>query len=99
MQAAGFLLHIYLTISFKASNTLLNSAEYTPTRERVFLLPCLKILLGHSNRWTQCNQVVEYAPAERAEQLLMFYLYPCLLCGLMHPSTPSSPYFSADSSI
>jgi hypothetical protein len=25
-------------------------AEYTGTRERVFLFPCLKIGLGHSNR-------------------------------------------------
>jgi hypothetical protein len=34
---------------FQALNTLLNSAEYTITRERVFLFPCLKILLGNSN--------------------------------------------------
>jgi hypothetical protein len=38
---------------FKAFNTLLNSNELTKRMERVFLL--LKILLGHSNRWTQCN--------------------------------------------
>ncbi len=24
-------------------------------RKRVFLFPCLKILLGHSSRWTSCN--------------------------------------------
>ncbi len=40
---------------FKALNTLLNSAEYTITRNRICLFPCLKILLGHSNRWTLCN--------------------------------------------
>ena len=40
---------------FKALHTLLNSAEYTITRKRVFLFPCLKILLGHSNRLTLCN--------------------------------------------
>ncbi len=37
---------------FKASNTLLNSAEYTITTERVFLFSCVKIVLGHSNGWT-----------------------------------------------
>jgi hypothetical protein len=40
---------------FKALHTLLNRAEYTITRKRVFLFPCLKILLGHSNRWTLCH--------------------------------------------
>jgi hypothetical protein len=30
-------------------------AEYTVTRERVLLLPCLKSCFRHSNRWTQCN--------------------------------------------
>jgi hypothetical protein len=39
---------------FKALNTLLKSPGYT-IRERVFLFPCIKILLGHSHRWTQCN--------------------------------------------
>jgi hypothetical protein len=40
--------------------------------------------------WTQqqrlyetiTSQAVTYAPAERAEKLLLFLLYPCLLCGL-----------------
>ena len=36
-------------------HTLLNRAEYTITRKRVFLFPCLKILLGRSNRWTLCH--------------------------------------------
>ncbi len=40
---------------FKALNTLLNSAEYTITRKREFLFPCLQILLEHSTRWTLCN--------------------------------------------
>jgi hypothetical protein len=54
-QAAEFMLHIYLKIKFKALHTLLNSAEYTITRKRVFLFPCLKFLLGLSNRWTLCH--------------------------------------------
>jgi len=54
-QVAAFMLYIYLKISSKlAINTLLNRAEYTITRDRVFLFPCLKIS-KHSNRWTQCN--------------------------------------------
>ncbi len=40
-------------IKFKAFKTVLNSVEYITTRKRVFLFPCLKILLGH--RLTQCN--------------------------------------------
>jgi hypothetical protein len=40
---------------FKALNTLLYSAEYTITREKGYFWSCLKILLGHSNRFTQCN--------------------------------------------
>jgi hypothetical protein len=32
---------------FKALNTLLNSAEHTITRGRVFVFPCQQILLGH----------------------------------------------------
>ncbi len=40
---------------FRALNTILNIAEYIITRERVFLFPCLKILLRHCNRWTQRN--------------------------------------------
>jgi hypothetical protein len=35
---------IYLEV-FKTLNTLWNSAEYTITRGKVFLFPCLKILL------------------------------------------------------
>jgi len=55
-HAAVFLLYIYLFKNkWKALNTLFNSAEHTITRERVFLFPCLKVLLGHSNRWTLCN--------------------------------------------
>jgi hypothetical protein len=46
--------HLYEN-KFKALNTLLNSAEYTKTRERVLFFPCLKILLGHNNVWTQRN--------------------------------------------
>jgi hypothetical protein len=46
---------------FNALNKLLNSAKYTIRRESVILFLCQKILLGHSNRWTQCNQVVVYA--------------------------------------
>jgi hypothetical protein len=37
----------------KALNTLLNSADYTITREGVFLFPWLKILLGQKQWWTQ----------------------------------------------
>ncbi len=40
----------YLKIKFKALNTLINSAEYTIKQEKVFLILCLKILLGHINR-------------------------------------------------
>jgi hypothetical protein len=42
-------------IKFKAFKTLLNSVEYIISGKRVFLFPCLKILLGHRNRLTQCN--------------------------------------------
>ncbi len=69
-------------------------AEYTITRKRVFLFPCLKILLGHSNRWTQCDHQEPscvYGPAERAENLLLFLLYPYLLCGCPPPSPPPPP--------
>ncbi len=56
----------------------------------IFLFPCLKLLLGHSNRWTQCNHhessciviyTIVYASADRAEKLLMVLLSPCILCG------------------
>jgi hypothetical protein len=43
---------------FQALSILLNSAKYNITRKRLFLFPCLKILLVHSNRWTVCNQFV-----------------------------------------
>jgi hypothetical protein len=43
------LIYLY-TNKFKALNTLLNSAEYTIKREKVFLFLCPKLLLGHSNR-------------------------------------------------
>jgi hypothetical protein len=38
---------------FKPSNTYI-IRYHNKGRERVFLFPCLKLLLGHSNRWTQC---------------------------------------------
>jgi hypothetical protein len=77
---------------FKTSNTLLNSTEYTITRGRLFLYPCLKIFLGHSNRWTHCIHQepscgVQYTSAERAEKLLLLLLYSCLLCGSNFPLT------------
>jgi hypothetical protein len=34
---------------FKALNTLINSAEYTIKQEKVFLILCLKFLIGHIN--------------------------------------------------
>ncbi len=47
---------LHICFKFKALHTLLNSAEYTITSKRsFFLFPCIKILLGHSNRWTLCN--------------------------------------------
>ncbi len=68
----------------KALNTLLKSAEYTITRERVFLLPSKKILLGHCKSGglyksgglnvTTTSLAVVYAPAKRAETLLLFPL-------------------------
>ncbi len=78
---AGFLLLIYLKISLKLLIIFINCPEYTITRERIFLFPCLKILHGHSNWWTQCNHREPVCgPAERSEKLLLFLLYPCLLC-------------------
>jgi hypothetical protein len=70
-QAAGFLLH-----------TLLNSAEYTITTERILLFPCPKLdtATGGLNEAITSLAVV-YSPAERAEKLFLFLLYPCLLCG------------------
>ncbi len=75
--------------NFKALNTLSNSAEYTITRKRVILFPCLKILLGHSNRCTQCDHQEPscvYGPAERAENLLLFSPLP--LSPLWIPPPP-----------
>jgi hypothetical protein len=73
-------------LKFKSLNSLLNSPEYTVTWKGVFLIPCIKILLRHSNRWTQNNHhgpsCMVYAPAEKAKKLLLFLLYPFLLCGL-----------------
>ncbi len=46
---------ISATYFYKISWKLLNCAEYIITRKRVYLFPCLKILLRHSNMWTQCN--------------------------------------------
>ena len=55
-QAAEFMLHIYFNTNSKlyinywiALNTPIQGKEF-------FLFPCLKILLGHSNRWTLCNR-------------------------------------------
>jgi hypothetical protein len=52
-QVAEFLLQKYKIMNkskFRASNTLLNSAEYAILRkEHFFLFPCLNILPGHSN--------------------------------------------------
>ncbi len=41
--------------------------------------PCLDTATGGLNVTIKC-QVVVYAPAERAEKLLLFLLNPCLLC-------------------
>ncbi len=54
--------------------------SFAITRERAFLLPCLKTATG-GLIVTIKSQVVVYASAERAERLLLFLLYPCLLCG------------------
>ncbi len=69
----------YYKMSFKKRakgfKYILNSVEYTITRERVFLFPWLKTLLGHSNRWNQCNHhepSCGVAPAEKADKLLLF---------------------------
>ncbi len=53
-QAAEFMLHIYFKKISKL-NLHYQIALNSPLQERVFLFPCLKILLGHSNRWTLCN--------------------------------------------
>ncbi len=59
---------------------MLNSAKYTIRREKYFCF-----LLGHSNscelNGTITSKVVLYAPAERADTLLLFLLYTFLLCG------------------
>jgi hypothetical protein len=48
---AEFMIHIYLKISFK------HITEYHAIYyNKEFLFPCLKILLGHSNRWTLRNR-------------------------------------------
>ncbi len=81
---------------FTAFNKLQNSDEYTITRKRLFLFPCLKILLGHSSNSglnvTITFQVVVYSPAERAEKLPLFLLYPSLLCGLLSPWFPDAVF-------
>jgi hypothetical protein len=61
---------------FKALNTLLKSAEYTITRKRLFLFPCLKILDAATGGLyvTITSQFEVYAPAERAYKLLVFLL-------------------------
>jgi hypothetical protein len=75
-------------IKFKALNALFNSSKYTISRERVMLIPCLKIWLVHNNSCglniTITSQVVLYAQAERADTILLFLLYPFLLCGSMY---------------
>jgi hypothetical protein len=45
--------YIFIQKLVQALKTLLNSAEYPVTRERVFLIPLLKILFGHINRGNQ----------------------------------------------
>ncbi len=65
---------------YKALSTLLNSAEYSITRERILLIASLKLdtATGGLNVAITSHAVV-YAPAERAEKFLLFLLYPCLL--------------------
>ncbi len=60
---------------FNSLDTLLNSAEYAKTKERVFLFPCQKA--GVLNV-TITSQVAVYTLAERAKKF-KFLLYPCLL--------------------
>ncbi len=77
--------YIFFKDKFKASNTLLNNAENTKTKKKSILVPCLKILLGHSNSGvpevTIIRIVVLYSPAVRAEKISRFPLSPSLLCG------------------
>jgi hypothetical protein len=65
-------LHIYLKIRSKIEiHITVNSDVYTIIIKRVFLFPCLKILLRHSNRWTICTRHEPncgvYALAQRAD--------------------------------
>jgi hypothetical protein len=84
---------IYLfKTKFKALNTSLNSARYTIIRERVFLFPYIKIVLG-GLIVIITSQVEVNAPAERAEKLLLFLPCPYLLFA---PNTPIPPYKVSD---
>jgi hypothetical protein len=76
----------YLFINkFNALNKVINKAAYNINMERVFLFQCLKILLGHSNSGglnvTITRNFMVYSPTERADTLLLFLLYPFLLCS------------------
>jgi hypothetical protein len=103
-QAAEFILHVYLKIRFKALNTIINGAEYTITRKRVFLFPCLKTLLRHSIRWTLCNHHepscgLRYCWESRYHKVLTYVEYRAV-SGVfqnidppppLHPASVSSP--------
>ncbi len=76
-----------LKSKFKALNTLLHSAEYTISRKRVFLFQCLKILLGHSSRWTLCNH-------HEQSCFSLFPLYPSILLGLGYDAVCMQVFYS-----
>jgi hypothetical protein len=74
------MLNIYLEISFKH---ILNSTEYTITRNLYFWFHALKSCLDSATGGlyvTVTSQVVAYAPAERAETFSLFPVSPSPLC-------------------
>jgi hypothetical protein len=81
---------IFATYIFKNKLKASNSVTSTTIRERIFF-PCLKILLGHSKSGglnvTNTSKIVVYAPTERTEKLLLFFLYSSLLYSSLLSST------------
>jgi hypothetical protein len=68
---------ISATYLVKKISTKLYSAEYTITREKVFLFPCVAETQQHCGlNVTITNKDRVYAPAERAEKLPLFSPLP-----------------------